>query len=298
MGTVGGAGRRDFTVLGDTVNVAFRLEGIAGKLGTKFILSEASAKLIDDKFPLASLGNVEVEGRTGEVAVYSPANLDSIISNHSAGSVSEQEIDSHARRYLELSIVSGILKRLESELDEDLHFHSPSHSRDVVREALGFAVSEEKNSRDLELIAIAAAFHDAGFLERRIDNEPIGGEMAAEAMRKSGNYSEEDIALVRQMILDTKVDPESPVSFQQSNTRLSPYLLDADVSNFGREDFFERLEASRKEQGMGEPKEIYSRTLAFMESHDWQTEAARIKRDDKKQDNMRRLRELTLSQGN
>ena len=297
MGTVGGAGRRDFTVLGDTVNVAFRLEGIGGKLGTKFILSEASAKLIDDKYPLVSLGEVEVEGRTGDVVVYSPANLDSILGSQAAAApgVSEAEIDTHATEYFKLDIVKSVLKKLEAELPSELFFHSIAHTKDVVREALGFAVTEGKNSRDLELLAIAAAYHDAGFIERRSDNEAIGAEMAAEAMRASGNYSEEDIKLVSQMILDTKVDPESPVFFQQSNTRLSPYLLDADVSNFGREDFFERLEASRKEQGMGEPKEIYARTLAFMETHDWQTDAARQKRDDKKQDNMRRLRELTLS---
>ena len=70
MGMVGGGGRRDFTVLGDTVNVAFRLEGVAGKLSTDFILSAGTAEFVKDAFPLKSLGKVNLEGRSGEVGVF------------------------------------------------------------------------------------------------------------------------------------------------------------------------------------------------------------------------------------
>ena len=70
MGTVGGAGSRDFTVLGDTVNVAFRLEGIAGELNTNYIISDKTAELLGDEFKLKSLGEVNVAGRSGNVEVY------------------------------------------------------------------------------------------------------------------------------------------------------------------------------------------------------------------------------------
>lgn len=70
MGTVGGAGKRDFTVLGDTVNVAFRLEGVAGDMNTDFIFSNATSELISDRFPVEPLGEVNVAGRTGEISVY------------------------------------------------------------------------------------------------------------------------------------------------------------------------------------------------------------------------------------
>ncbi len=71
MGTVGGAGKRDFTVLGDTVNVAFRLESIAKLKGTDFILSKATADKVKDEFPLTPLGSVNVAGRSGEIEVFS-----------------------------------------------------------------------------------------------------------------------------------------------------------------------------------------------------------------------------------
>ncbi len=74
MGTVGGAGKRDFTVLGDTVNVAFRLEGIAGKLDTFFLCSAATADLVKDVYEVKDLGKVNVEGRSGEIKVFTLAD--------------------------------------------------------------------------------------------------------------------------------------------------------------------------------------------------------------------------------
>jgi len=71
MGTVGGAGKRDFTVLGDTVNVAFRLESIGKQQGTKYILSKATADMVQDEFSLKPLGSVNVAGRSGEIEVFS-----------------------------------------------------------------------------------------------------------------------------------------------------------------------------------------------------------------------------------
>ena len=73
MGTVGGAGKRDFTVLGDTVNIAFRLESVAGKLGTSFIFSRATADFIQKEIPVKGLGDINVEGRQGQVSVFTLA---------------------------------------------------------------------------------------------------------------------------------------------------------------------------------------------------------------------------------
>jgi adenylate cyclase len=70
MGTVGGGGKREFTVLGDTVNVAFRLEGMAGKLNVEFLVSAATAEHIKDAWRLKNLGRVNVEGRSGEIVVF------------------------------------------------------------------------------------------------------------------------------------------------------------------------------------------------------------------------------------
>ena len=70
MGALGVAGNRDYTVLGDTVNIAFRLESLASAEGSALVLSEATARLVRDLLPLKSLGHVILEGRKDNVEIF------------------------------------------------------------------------------------------------------------------------------------------------------------------------------------------------------------------------------------
>lgn len=69
-GSLGTREAREFAVLGDSINVAFRLEGIASKLNTESILGATTAALIASTIPVRSLGEVELEGRAGTVEVF------------------------------------------------------------------------------------------------------------------------------------------------------------------------------------------------------------------------------------
>jgi adenylate cyclase len=70
QGTLGGARARDFTVLGDTVNVAFRLNDLAGKIHQDIVLSAETARLIQAAFTVTPLGSTPLEGRTGTVEIF------------------------------------------------------------------------------------------------------------------------------------------------------------------------------------------------------------------------------------
>ena len=145
-------------------------------------------------------------------------------------------------------IISSILDRLEAELDSSLAYHAAQHTRDVLGEVVLFSVTEDRPKREIELLAVAAAYHDAGFLVQRNDNEPIAASMVEEAMLDSGHYTEQEIELVKDMILDTKLIYTSEGPQQKASSELSRYLLDADMSNFGRADFFEKLDQVVKER--------------------------------------------------
>ena len=69
-GNVGGGGRQNYTVHGDTVNLAARLEAMNKELGTRLLVSESTAQCLDrpDLEPVAS---VEVRGLSGERPVFS-----------------------------------------------------------------------------------------------------------------------------------------------------------------------------------------------------------------------------------
>ena len=68
-GAVGAKGRLSYTVHGDAVNLAARLEALNKELGTRILVSEATAAQVQG-FDLRPMGEVGVRGQTGRVAVY------------------------------------------------------------------------------------------------------------------------------------------------------------------------------------------------------------------------------------
>lgn len=176
-----------------------------------------------------------------------------------------------------LPAIVSIFERLRRDLPSSLLYHSCSHSEDVFVEAIRFAVIGGVGAREVELVALAAAFHDAGFLTQRAENEPIAAELAHSEMHKSSSYDSAECALVRQMILDTALISTPQGLKQHASTSLSGYLLDADLSNLGRLDFFDKGELQLRET-TSDQASFWERTLSLIEGHTWKTPAARAMR--------------------
>ena len=68
-GAVGAKGRLSYTVHGDAVNLAARLEALNKELGTRILVSAATAERVEG-FALEPMGEVGVRGQTGQVAIY------------------------------------------------------------------------------------------------------------------------------------------------------------------------------------------------------------------------------------
>ena len=70
-GSVGAGQRMSFTLLGDTVNLAARLEALNKEHGTRILVSQSTRDACGERFAFASLGTVAVRGRSEQIAVFS-----------------------------------------------------------------------------------------------------------------------------------------------------------------------------------------------------------------------------------
>jgi adenylate cyclase len=70
IGTVGSDTTKSFTVIGDTVNIASRLEGVNKVYGTDLIINEECYRLVETEVEVRELDLVTVYGKTEPVRIY------------------------------------------------------------------------------------------------------------------------------------------------------------------------------------------------------------------------------------
>ncbi|MCQ2604564.1 MAG: adenylate/guanylate cyclase domain-containing protein, partial [Spirochaetia bacterium] len=70
VGNMGSAGRMNYTLMGDNVNLGARLEGTNKEYGTNIIISEYTYEKVKDHVVVRELDNIRVKGKNKPVVIY------------------------------------------------------------------------------------------------------------------------------------------------------------------------------------------------------------------------------------
>lgn len=176
---------------------------------------------------------------------------------------------------------------------EDMYYHQYDHALSVMERALYLATMEWCSEDEIEMITIAALFHDTGFIIEYDNNENFWAKIARNYLR-TVLYPEEKIKIIQEIILATAPSAKP-------KNLLEEIIKDADMDNLWREDFFDINEKVKKELEVMKNIKIkdpdwHHASLDIVQWHVFYTDTQINERREKLLKNLEELKSQSVSQ--
>ncbi|MBW2961123.1 HD domain-containing protein [Mesonia aestuariivivens] len=122
---------------------------------------------------------------------------------------------------------------------KELAFHNSQHTKEVFNSAKKIGAYVNLSEEELEIVLLAALFHDTGNMDCFKNHESVSAQKASDYLNEIG-FEPSKIEKVIKCILATKM-PQSPTNI------LEEVICDADLAHLGEESFISKNGLLRKE---------------------------------------------------
>lgn len=155
------------------------------------------------------------------------------------------------------------------DLPATMVYHNLNHTREVVKAARKIGNYANLSEEEMEILILAAWFHDSGFTVDYDNHEEKSVELV-EDFFKTNDYPSDRKEKVKSSILSTQID-------RKPTTLIENVLNDADFHHLSKKSYFDKLLLLKGELENIKGEEIdnsvwYEENLDFLKSHRYYTE--------------------------
>jgi uncharacterized protein len=174
-----------------------------------------------------------------------------------------------------LTMKEFVIDMLKEKLPTNYYYHNYEHTLYVLEKANEIGKHENCTEFELELLSVAALWHDTGYIHTYKGHEEESCLLAKKYLPAYG-YSDSDIARINGMIMATKI-------LQTPTNKLEEILADADLEYLGTADATEIAYLLFKELHSLNPAltaEAYNTLqINFLNSHHYFTNYCKVNKD-------------------
>lgn len=165
-------------------------------------------------------------------------------------------------------------------------YHNITHTKEVVKAVEKIGRAENLNDDQMEILIIAAWFHDTGYVEKSRGHEELSSEYAKKFLMGL-NFTKEKIDKITGCILATKIPHQPKTIFEE-------VLCDADIYHIGTKEFFDKSELLRLEKENKEGKRISNykwlkENINFITKQKFYTKYAKDEFEEQENNNLLKL---------